>query len=93
VENPVENVNKITNLITIFYGLKTVMEFKHLWDKQRHQGGNFEFHYTFQVTENGNGICNFIHLFYMIFYARKLVFAPCARNNKSNSPSDRFEIL
>jgi len=41
------------------------------------QQGNFKFNHTFQGIEFANGICNFHYIFYIVFYLRKLFYAPC----------------
>jgi len=41
------------------------------------QQEKFEFHYTFQGTEFGNGICSFHSIFFTVFCPRKPFCAPC----------------
>jgi len=41
----------------------------------------FEFHYTFQGTEFGNGISSFHSIFFIVFCPRKPFCAPCVMDS------------
>ena len=41
------------------------------------QHGKFKSNHTFQALEFANGICSFHYIFNIVFYFRKLFYAPC----------------
>jgi len=57
---------KITNSISKFCILKSVMNVKVFWESWMAQQEKFNFHYTFQGTKFANGICNFHSIFYTL---------------------------
>ena len=45
---------------------------------------NLKFNHTFQGIEFANGICSFHYIFYIVFYLRKLFYAPCVSDLEAN---------
>ena len=79
VENYIENVMKTTNPIGKFYALKSVIKLKLFLPCHSLFLENFDFLYPFQGIEFAKGICSFHYIFYIVFYHRKLFYAPCEK--------------
>jgi len=78
-ENYKENAVKTRNSITKFSTLESVMKFKLFLLCHSLNAEKFEFHYTFQGTEFGNGLSSFHSIFFIVFCPRKPFCAPCAK--------------
>jgi len=76
-ENCKENAMKTRNSITKFSTLESVMKLKLFLLCHSLNTEKFEFHYTFQGTEFGNGISSFHCIFFTVFCPRKPFCAPC----------------